>query len=101
MQVVADCNVAGATAREREGRLRGERNKQGRERETSGDTEGMEGTVAGAVETRRADTEWKESMEGFARIPVCASVCADSHAERKVARKGRDGETVVRKKSPG
>jgi len=97
MQVVADCNVAGGGRRET---ARGERgNKRKRERETSGDAEGMEGTVAGAVETRRADTEWRESMEGFARIPACASVCTDSHTRR--AEGSGWGGTVVQKKRPG
>ncbi|KYN23298.1 hypothetical protein ALC57_04171 [Trachymyrmex cornetzi] len=62
---------------------------------TEGDTgvEGSEGTEAGGVETRRVDTEWKESTERgrllcAQTIPGACS-CAGSHGAGRSAERTR------------
>lgn len=84
-------------------RRRGGRSIEGGDRRGTG-VEGSEGTEAGGIETRRADTEWKESTERgrllcAQTIPVRS--CVSSLGEEAGRGKDEKGDIVRQKETPG
>lgn len=89
MQVVADCNVAGVTARG-EGKMAREREKGKRRDIPRGWRERWRARSKPDEQTQSGKSRWRGRPDFCVRL--CASDTYSQHTESRVARKGRDGK---------